>query len=57
MRFIKAGYREPKYMLEAHEESLFTHAVLSFKKYFESQTFIFIVRDVYGTPDFVEKEC
>ena len=56
-RFFKAGYTQPKYMLEAHGKTLFAHAVLSFKKYFELQTFLFIVRDVYETRDFVEKEC
>ncbi|MUK67934.1 glycosyltransferase family 2 protein [Aliivibrio fischeri] len=56
-RFFKAGYTQPKYMLEAHGETLFAHAVLSFKTYFETQTFLFIVRDVYETPAFVEEEC
>lgn len=52
-RFFKAGYELPKYMLEAHAESLFDHSVKSFKKYFDTIKFIFIVRDVYETPDFV----
>jgi hypothetical protein len=52
-RFFKAGYEVPKYMLEAHAETLFDHSVKSFKRYFETIKFIFIVRDVYETPDFV----
>ena len=56
-RFFKAGYTQPKYMLEAHGKTLFAHSVLSFSAYFKSAPFLFIVRDVYGTPEFVEKEC
>lgn len=54
-RFFKAGYKLPKYMLEAHGESLFNHSVKSFQKYFATINFVFIVRDVYGTPDFVKE--
>lgn len=56
-RFFKAGYTEPKYMLKAHGETLFDHAVNSFKKYFNQETFLFIVRDVYQTPEFVEQSA
>ncbi|HIF9133599.1 TPA: glycosyltransferase family 2 protein [Photobacterium damselae] len=56
-RFFKAGYTKPKYMLEAHGMTLFDHAVMSFEKYFISETFLFIVRDVYGTADFVKKSA
>ncbi|MEZ9563362.1 capsular biosynthesis protein, partial [Vibrio splendidus] len=56
-RFFKAGYTQPKYMLDAHGKSLFAHAVLSFKAYFESEVFVFIVRDVYESAYFVEQEC
>ena len=55
-RFFKAGYTQPKYMLEAHGKSLFQHAVESFSQYFETETFLFVIRDVYGTADFVQKE-
>lgn len=56
-RFFKAGYTQPKYMLEAHNKTLFAHAVLGFKAYFKSRSFLFIVREVYDTPAFVEREC
>ncbi|GGP85036.1 glycosyltransferase family 2 protein [Shewanella ulleungensis] len=52
-RFFKAGYTQPKYMLEAYGKSLFDHSVESFSKYFASEKFIFIIRDVYGTYEFV----
>lgn len=56
-RFFKAGYDQPKYMLPAHGMPLFDHAVLSFKAYFASMPFLFIVRDVYDTPTFVKHRC
>jgi len=54
-RFFKAGYPQPKYMLEAHGKTLFEHSVESFKEYFKIQSFLFIVRNVFNTPDFVKK--
>ncbi|WP_318478309.1 glycosyltransferase family 2 protein [Photobacterium leiognathi] len=54
-RFFKAGFNKPKYMLDAHGISLFDHAVKSFEKYFNNEKFLFIVRDVYQTPEFVKK--
>lgn len=56
-RFFKAGYQQPKYMLPGHNRPLFDHAVLSFSAYFSSEPFLFIVRDVYGTPEFVKQRC
>ncbi|ETX12580.1 dTDP-glucose pyrophosphorylase [Marinomonas ushuaiensis DSM 15871] len=54
-RFFKAGYTQPKYMLEAHGKTLFEHSVESFKSYYKSKRFLFIVRDVFNTVDFVKK--
>jgi CTP:molybdopterin cytidylyltransferase MocA len=56
-RFAAAGYDRPKYKLEAHGRSLFRHAVDSFAHYFDTLPFLFVVRDVAGTPAFVEAEC
>ncbi|MCD1631091.1 glycosyltransferase family 2 protein [Marinobacter shengliensis] len=55
-RFFKAGYDKPKYMLEAHGRTLFEHSVLSFEKYFQSEPFLFIIRDTYDTPSFVSQQ-
>ncbi|RJG49546.1 glycosyltransferase family 2 protein [Motilimonas pumila] len=55
-RFFKAGYEKPKYMLLAHGETLFAHAVKSFSRYFKTETFVFIIRDVYATAEFVEEQ-
>lgn len=56
-RFFKAGYDKPKYMLMAHGKSLFDHAVGSFSRYFNSETFLFIVRDSYDSPAFVQQQA
>jgi choline kinase len=56
-RFFKAGYNKPKYMLNAHGKSLFEHSVRSFEEYFDTQTFIFIVKDIYDTVDFVSQQA
>ncbi len=56
-RFFKAGYTQPKYMLEAHGKTLFEHSVESFKAYYKNKHFLFIVRDVFNTVDFVKKSA
>ena len=56
-RFAEAGYKIPKYMLEAGGKSLFWHSVNSFKKYFDKASFMFIYRDVQDTGKFVFSEC
>ncbi|WP_409048997.1 glycosyltransferase family 2 protein (plasmid) [Proteus mirabilis] len=56
-RFFKAGYTQPKYMLEAHGETLFEHSVNSFKAYFASEPFLFIVKDAFDTPKFVKDKA
>lgn len=55
-RFFKAGYIEPKYKLIAHDKTLFEWSVKTFERYYHSEKFIFICRDVYETPAFVESE-
>ncbi|NLH83474.1 MAG: NTP transferase domain-containing protein, partial [Phyllobacteriaceae bacterium] len=56
-RFTKAGYRKPKFMLPLGDCTVFSHAVGSFSAYFGDQRFLFVVRDVEGTADFVRREC
>ena len=56
-RFTEAGYELPKYMLPVGEQTVFALAVESFKKYFETEKFIFIARDVKGTKNFIKSEC
>lgn len=52
-RFREAGYDRPKYMLQAHGKSLFDHSVNSFRRVFDSASFLFVYRDVEGTDAFV----
>lgn len=54
-RFFKAGFTQPKYMLPLFEETVFDWAVRTFEKYFDTEEFIFILRDVYDTPTFVKE--
>ncbi|WFC15677.1 glycosyltransferase family 2 protein [Aeromonas salmonicida] len=56
-RFKNAGYTKPKYMLEAHGRTLFSHSINSFQKYFDSESFLFIALDVNHTSDFIKSEC
>ncbi|CAA0327572.1 Capsular polysaccharide biosynthesis protein [Alteromonas infernus] len=53
-RFKRAGFDLPKYMLEAQGYTLFEHSVLSFKRFFESEKFLFICLDVHNTVEFVK---
>lgn len=55
-RFTDAGYLVPKYMLQARGYSLFRHSVLSFAKYFNDTSFLFVARDVNDTVDFIHSE-
>ncbi len=56
-RFTREGFTLPKYMLYAKRRSLFNIAVSSFEKYFDTANFVFVARDVYDTPRFIEEEC
>lgn len=56
-RFFKAGYDLPKYQLELpNGQTVFEWALTSFEHYFNTDKFIFIVRDVFNTPDFVQEK-
>jgi len=56
-RFFNAGYKTPKYMLEANDKSLFDHSLNSFSNYFSDEKFIFIIRDTYNTYEFVNQRA
>ena len=55
-RFFQAGYTRPKYELMVDGRSVFAHAVLSFSAYFETETFLFLVRSDHGAEAFVRSE-
>ncbi len=56
-RFKEAGYEKPKFMLEAHGQTLFFHSVSSFRSYFATETFLFITLKESFSVEFVELEC
>jgi hypothetical protein len=56
-RFKKSGYNLPKYMLYIYRKSLFNLSVSSFKEYFKTFNFVFIIRNIYATIDFIHNEC
>lgn len=56
-RFIDAGFTLPKYMLYVGTQSVFNITVSSFKKYFASKKFLFIIRNIFDTKNFIENEC
>lgn len=55
-RFFNAGFTKPKYMLDIAGISVFARSVLSFNKYFHDEKFIFVIRDIFNTAEFVERE-
>lgn len=55
-RFFKVGFTVPKYMLPLDDQSMFEWSVSSFKRYFDTDHFLFILRDVYNTPQFVRQQ-
>ncbi|MFV2030305.1 glycosyltransferase family 2 protein [Neisseria sp. S1] len=55
-RFFKAGYKKPKYQLMLGHETVFSWAVRSFERYFQSDKFVFIYRDVCDTGFFIKAE-
>lgn len=56
-RFTKAGFNKPKYMLDIDSNTVFYHAVNSFKHYFNEHEFLFIFRDIQDTSKFINNEC
>tara|TARA_B100001057_G_scaffold470715_1_gene532312 strand:- start:56 stop:775 length:720 start_codon:yes stop_codon:yes gene_type:complete len=55
-RFYSAGYQVPKYMLDLKSISLFEHSLLSFKKYFKDDKFLFIILDNQNTFEFIKSK-
>lgn len=55
-RFFSAGYKDPKYKLNIKGQSVFSLAVQSFSQYFDSEDFLFVIRQDYSAYEFVESE-
>ncbi|MDH2050043.1 glycosyltransferase family 2 protein [Achromobacter marplatensis] len=56
-RFFSAGYTVPKYQLKIGQATVFELSVRSFERYFNTDKFVFVVRDIFDTPKFVRAEC
>jgi hypothetical protein len=54
-RFSEAGYTLPKYMLPLAGGTCFDFSVSGFLGPYRSETFVFVMRDVQETPQFVEE--
>lgn len=52
-RFFDAGFMAPKYQLMLGSHTVFSRVTESFRRYFNSDTFLFIVRATHDTPAFV----
>tara|TARA_R110002020_G_scaffold177766_3_gene370509 strand:+ start:1590 stop:2306 length:717 start_codon:yes stop_codon:yes gene_type:complete len=55
-RFFKAGYTKPKYQLMLGNETIFSWSIKSFEKYFQTDLFVFIYRDISNTKEFLQEE-
>ena len=55
-RFFSEGYLVPKYELELNNRPLFAHVLNSFRRYFHSETFVFITNKSYNAEIFVRNE-
>jgi NDP-sugar pyrophosphorylase family protein len=56
-RFTQAGYDCPKFMLQVHGKPVFDRAVESFANYFGSESFLFVLREAHGAPEFIRERC
>lgn len=54
-RFREAGYEKPKYALELHGQSVFDWAISSFKRYFMTEAFLFVIRPDDFAQQFIEQ--
>lgn len=54
-RFREAGYGKPKYMLRVSDRPIFDWVLLSFISYFDTESFLFIARDVDETEAFLKE--
>jgi len=52
-RFFDAGFMVPKYQLMLGRHTVFSCVTASFRRYFDSDAFMFIVRATHDTPAFV----
>jgi len=56
-RFFLQGYEVPKYMLPLGVGTVFSESIKSFERFFESEEFIFVVREDHDARHFVVSEA
>jgi len=56
-RFFNVGYTRPKYQLPLADGTVFSSSVQSFEKYFNTEHFLFLVRQDYEARSFVAAEA
>ena len=54
-RFFKEGYDKPKYMLDLHGRPVFDYALSSFSNFFETERFVFVVRNEHSSEIFLRE--
>ena len=52
-RFLNAGFTLPKFMLPLWGKTVFDFVLMSFRSYFETERFIFVVQATHNCEDFV----
>ena len=55
-RFFNEGYALPKYQLDLNGHSVFYHAVNSFRGYFKTDFFLFVIRSDFDSMNFINNE-
>jgi hypothetical protein len=55
-RFFAAGYSRPKYELFLHAHSMFAWSVSSFRNYFKTDMFLFLVRRDFSAAEYVREQ-
>ena len=58
-RFLKAGYKQPKYEIEVHGKTLFEWSLLSLAELnkYQDVRYFFVVRKGLDAPNFVRESC
>ena len=56
-RFKQAGFKKPKYMLNAGDKTLFEHSISGFSSYFETEPFLFVYLKDQVDPAFILNKC
>ena len=56
-RFFQAGYQSPKYSLDLFGSTVFEWSINSFKRYFDSESFLFVIRPDNFSKNFLKESA